>query len=791
MGSCMPRKAVGGLFVLILAFGSDLARAANLEELTVLQVEPAEDFVVSGPVGGPLNPMVKQYTLTNTGDSPLFWGAQVDADWVSFEPEWGSILPGGSASLALQLPNRINQWPVGQYTATLTLMDITHEQTATLDVAVSVTASPGVLEVTPGPFVAQGTVGGSFQGDAKGYTLANSGLSPLTWTIGPLPEWLSMEGQPGVLGPSESTGVMIELTEQAYRLDVGTYEAQIVFTVLETGQTVTRSARLTIYGPLERWVQRFGNSNFDLAHSTLHFRPDGSPDYYAVCREPYVQQFPVDPADGTPTPIWDDYAAEIILADGATVSFFGRTYDRVFVGSNGYITFGTPDTAAVSTWNNHFALPRIAAFFVDLAPVGPDHVSYKQLPDRLVVTYRDMRLSANREKRNDFQVAISLLDGSIDITWLQCDTNDEIIVGLSRGYADLTTHDPSDLSALAACCPCGDLTADTFVGLEDLVTLAGHWLANDCLPPDWCGLSDFDRNGRVGLSDLGLLSAQWAVGRYDWSPPVLLEELNDGDRFAMAPALTADERLIVFARRDPASGYVRLFEATRENPDGPFTGERRLDELVSTGYNVNAPWISTDGLRLYYWEKDAPPLGLGRIKLAVRDDRSQPWQYVRTLTELDPDGEGANNPALTEDELILVFSSYRPGSTYGTERTNLWIATRESLDEPFTNLRPLDELNSSKHEQGGWLSADGLILYFDSNRDSIGEDLFVAVRSSREEPFGDVQEISLSSYENKERQPWVTNGGRRLYFGLDDFGTKPAGIWLSRSQPVALECLLR
>ncbi|MBN1123467.1 MAG: PD40 domain-containing protein [Sedimentisphaerales bacterium] len=1044
--------AKAGIFIslVLVLFCCGWVNAAQLDALNVLAVDPNEDFLSSGDPGGPFDPVMKEYILTNTSDTALFWGVEADADWVDYDPDWGSLGAGQSITLTVSLNAETDQLVSGEHRATLTLTDITHDQQGTVDVILNVGTFPGVLTVTPSdPFLPIGIYGGPFTPDSKIYTLSNTGGARLFWSLDTLPDWLSADRSFGQLDPEGTVQVTASLTEQANTMEIGSHTETILFNNLSAQTTITRVATLQVRAAVEKYAEFFTNHDFDLSNSSILFRPDGSASYFAACRQGEVKQFPVDPAGGTYLVLFDDDMEEIELADEATICFYGQEYDRVFIGSNGYITFGEGDTEAVASWNNHFDLPRISAFFADLSPVSAEHISYQQLADRFVVTYENLPLRINKELLNSFQVSISLLDGSIEITWLNCDAKDEIIVGLSRGYGISTAFQEGNLSGLMNCCACGDLTGDSIVGPEDLVILADWWLGGDCSSSGWCGRADLDRNVQVDMADLGILAGNWRLGEFDWSQPtghpelnigtdkgrdpclsadfltiyfqryvpalsqycivqgtrqdsdepfltqrvlselnvtgnagspwisrdglrlyywentggvsmikmaqrastdqvwtpsrtfselhtggidgngcaltedeqtiffhsnrtgsafgdynlwtatrgsleepfesprpldeintdhqerspypspdglilyfdsdregshdlfvtqrtaldepfgpaervsvsvnntdetkafisvdgsqlwfsgsggiqisrwtsqirddwgepVLLAELNDGENYAFSPTLTADELLVVYTRDDPASGYPRLFEATREDPNGPFTGERMISELLSSGLNIGFPWISSDGLRLYYWELLVS--GTRYIKLATRSDRSQPWTYVRTLTELDPTGEGGNMPSLTSDELIIVYSSYKTGSSYGTAKLNLWMATRESVDQPFAQSWPLDELNSSYHESGPHILSNGLVLYFTSNcGPSNGEDVYVATRASRSDLFGNVQKISISTEENKEMGPWITDLENKLYYFIME-GVKPYGIWLSQKERIIEECLPR
>jgi hypothetical protein len=62
----------------------------------------------------------------------------------------------------------------------------------------------------------------------------------------------------------------------------------------------------------------------------------------------------------------EDDAFELALPMDFT--YFGQTYNSLFVSSNGYVTFGVPDTTYKKSLNTHFDRARVSAFFEDLSP---------------------------------------------------------------------------------------------------------------------------------------------------------------------------------------------------------------------------------------------------------------------------------------------------------------------------------------------------------------------------------------------------------------------------------------
>ncbi len=200
------------------------------------------------------------------------------------------------------------------------------------------------------------------------------------------------------------------------------------------------------------FTEEFPSGN-DLPGSMATFVPNGTIDFYAGCIEPLPVpgQLPTDPTGGTSLGLTDDSYAEVTLTGGQTVSFYGVTYTSFFVGSNGYITFGAGDTDYSESLSDHFRLPRISGWFDDLNPSSGGTVSYKQLSDRVAVTWENVpEFSATGA--NTFQVEL-FFDGTIRIAWADMTSGDGI-AGLSEGNGLDPDFFPMDLTNdLGSCGP--------------------------------------------------------------------------------------------------------------------------------------------------------------------------------------------------------------------------------------------------------------------------------------------------------------------------------------------------
>ena len=82
--------------------------------------------------------------------------------------------------------------------------------------------------------------------------------------------------------------------------------------------------------------------------------------------------------------------------------------------------------------------------------------------------------------------------------------------------------------------------------------------------------------------------------------------------------------------------------------------------------------------------------------------------------------------AVRRDGLEMVFGADRPGG--GGGGTDLWVTTRASTEDSWSEPVPLPSLNSSGFEGGKMsFSFDGRELYFRSSRSGAG-DIYVATR---------------------------------------------------------------
>jgi Tol biopolymer transport system component len=122
-------------------------------------------------------------------------------------------------------------------------------------------------------------------------------------------------------------------------------------------------------------------------------------------------------------------------------------------------------------------------------------------------------------------------------------------------------------------------------------------------------------------------------------------------------------------------------------------------------------------------------------------------------------------PSISADGLTLYFTSERPGGLGGGD---LWVTRRASTSEAFGPPENLGAgVNSSANEYAPSLSSDGLTLYFDSDRPGgPGKgDVWVATRSGAGEAFGSPRSLDAPvNSEAADGLPSISGDGLALYF---------------------------
>ena len=210
-----------------------------------------------------------------------------------------------------------------------------------------------------------------------------------------------------------------------------------------------------------------------------------------------------------------------------------------------------------------------------------------------------------------------------------------------------------------------------------------------------------------------------------WGTPVELGPPVNSSTVDAAPIISTDGLSLYFTSLNRTGGYGSgdIWVSKRATKNDPWGEPLNLGPTINTSQDDVATSISSDGLVLYILRKP-PPNGPGDIYMSRRPTTNDAWGESVKLGPTINSSYDDTSACISADGLSLFFSSNRPG---GFGAMDMWVTTRASASEPWgvpVNLGP--EVNSSGWEFGPVISPDGFSFYFGSDRPggSGGDDIW-------------------------------------------------------------------
>jgi hypothetical protein len=175
------------------------------------------------------------------------------------------------------------------------------------------------------------------------------------------------------------------------------------------------------------------------------------------------------------------------------------------------------------------------------------------------------------------------------------------------------------------------------------------------------------------------------------------------------PALTPDARTVYFT--NTTLGASHLYRSKRSTSTSSDWSAPVLVPETASGV-IFGPGVSADGTELFYEDQS-------RITRAtVSGDQIT---VVGPVVEL---GLDVGFVTLTADGLTMYFEQY-----FGPGSTDILVATRPAIGQPFATPVPFTELQTAGLEDDPDISRDGTRFVFASDRGGAGEDIYEMTRS--------------------------------------------------------------
>jgi Tol biopolymer transport system component len=254
-----------------------------------------------------------------------------------------------------------------------------------------------------------------------------------------------------------------------------------------------------------------------------------------------------------------------------------------------------------------------------------------------------------------------------------------------------------------------------------------------------------------------------------FSPAVNLASVNT-DASEYSPSISTDGLTLIFGSPDRpgAAGNGDLWIATRASTSDAFgpPAPMALDTAVWEG----DPDLSFDG-RVVYFDRGPAGSGARDLYVATRDSAQGPFTGAALVPGVS--GEGYDGGAsISADGLELFFTSDRAG------RNDIWVARRTSDNAPFSTPELVEGVNSASADGFPSLSGDGLTLYFETDRGGQIQ-IWTATRATKGAPFTGAAPVAAVNSAGSDGDPEISADGRTLYFTSDRAGKGGYDIWFA------------
>jgi hypothetical protein len=178
------------------------------------------------------------------------------------------------------------------------------------------------------------------------------------------------------------------------------------------------------------------------------------------------------------------------------------------------------------------------------------------------------------------------------------------------------------------------------------------------------------------------------------------------------------------------------------NADFVFDTPTNLGPVINSSSIDAGPRISADGLAIFFGSDRPGGYGgtWGDIWVTTRATKDDEWGTPMNLGPIVNSSFGDAGGIIPADGLSLFFTSDRPGGYGGVD---IWVTTRDTTGDDWgtpINLGPT--VNSSADEMTGDISANGLQLYFSGWRAAYARpggygkaDLWVTTRATKDDDW--------------------------------------------------------
>ena len=211
-----------------------------------------------------------------------------------------------------------------------------------------------------------------------------------------------------------------------------------------------------------------------------------------------------------------------------------------------------------------------------------------------------------------------------------------------------------------------------------------------------------------------------------------------------------------------------LWVCKRASSEGDWGPPENLGTTINSASQDGSPFLTADGLELYFWSARDGGYGGQDIYVTRRATRTSPWEAPTNLGVGVNTSDQESAPVVSPDGLELYFASTRPGGYGGWD---IYVSKRANTDDPWgasVNLGPA--VNSPGNDSASSLSPDGLLMVVGSDRPgAFGAygDGYATRRANCSAPWQPAVNLGPTVNRTCWNGPFMSPDGSALYIGCD------------------------
>jgi len=223
-----------------------------------------------------------------------------------------------------------------------------------------------------------------------------------------------------------------------------------------------------------------------------------------------------------------------------------------------------------------------------------------------------------------------------------------------------------------------------------------------------------------GHGDYDLWVSRRATNDSSWGALENLGPVINSSNIDGPVSISADGLTLYFQSVRPGGyGESDIWVTTRLNKNAPWDKVLNMGPKINSSSYDNSPWISSDGLELYFSSYRSGGYGQMDIYVTRRATKNDPWGDPVNIGPLVNSPENEYEPYVSPDGLLLLFNDWpfndttKPGGYGGSD---IWMSKRVNLSDPWqspVNLGP--KINGIGSEGAQRISLSGSTLYFFTN----------------------------------------------------------------------------